>query len=827
MIRKKLMTYTPLLSRAVCRSADSGVSLRSTIVSLTLFMLMSASMLADGEENYRITSFDESDGLMVTDIFHGIQDKDGLIWFASRDGLLQYDGHRFRTFKAFAGDTCPLETNHISNIEERGDKILCLSQEKVYAFDKLSGVFRVTDEKLIRQSEIEYASWIARIKTLPEYRDIAKLKVRMVDKQGGVWVCSNRGFERIEYMARKVAPHKTGPEQEEVVRAIMSDHNGGMWVGDMNGYLLLRSAASRNVSYILPDGRLSPRRVPFGKNAYTLFEDSKGRVWVGCKPGGLTMLKPEGDRYRASHWRADGKPFSLSNDAVYSIAEDKRGRIWVATYGGGINMLEEKADGSVRIINMKNLMRRYPVDATFIHGMCIAQGDILVLATTKGLYSSKIVQDVSRMTFCRNKRRLGDPTSLPTDYVNDVIQTRDGRLFMATNGGGICVTDAYGDRLLSDSIRFKTYNSAGSTTTDTFYSLTEDGYGNVWFVGINTLAMVANGSSTVTNYPKSRFDGSFMFSQAKPLCLVDGRMIFGTTQGTLEFTADDIRRSSFVPHIVFHSPDTVVLTPDNRSLFVEFSALDFSHHEAITYAYMMDGLDNAWHYTKDNHVYYSNLPGGQFTLRIRSTNGDGVWTENENSITVMRKPAFSETRTAWILCGVALMFVLWVVWRTFTYISGLKRESGDYRRKTSEQLQLMAARIKDLVSNHSDVVSVKQEEMSPDDDNGRFVEQAKQFAKSHVADSAVTVESFADSLNMSSSKLYMLCRKHLGYSPMNYLHHVKMNYAARLLQNGGDSPNISEIAYKCGFTDPKYFSRCFKKIKGMSPTEYAAKAREA
>lgn len=805
-----------------------SVAVARHFVVLSFFFLPLSYSSAGKQEFYRITPFDESDGMMVLDIFHGIQDEEGLIWFASRDGLLRYDGHRFRTFKAYAGDTCPLETNHISYIEDHGDRLLCLSQEKVYAFSKKTGTFATTDEKLAkRTSEIEYGSWIARIKNLPEYRGVGKLKVRMVDKQGGVWVRSNRGFERIEYLTRKVAPQKAGAEPEEVVRAIMSDRNGRIWIADMNGYLRLRSGSGSGVAYLLSDGSLSQQRKPFGRKAYTLFEDSKGRVWVGCKPGGLTMLRPEGNRYSAVSWHADGKPYSLSGDGIYAIAEDKRGRIWVATYSGGVNMLDERADGTVRFVNMKNLLRRYPADAGFVHGMCIARGDILILATTKGLYTSKITQDVSRMTFCRNSRRLGDPSSLPTDYANDVLQTRDGRIFVATNGGGLCVTDAYGDRLLSDTIRFRTFNSAGSTTTDTFYSLAEDGYGNVWFAGINTLAVVANGGCSVTNYAKSRFDGTFMFSQARPLCLVDGRMIFGTTQGALEFTTDNIRRSSYVPHIAFHCPDTVVLSPDSKSLFVEFSALDFSHHEPITYAYMMEGLDTGWHYTKDNHVYYSNLPGGQFTLRVRSTNGDGVWTENENSVTVVRHPAFSETRTAWMLCGVALMFVLWIVWRTADYIRMLKRESGAYRLKTSEQLQLMAARIKDLVSNHSDVVGVKQEEMAAEDDNARFVERAKQFAKAHVADSAVTVETFADSMNMSSSKLYILCRKHLGYSPMNFLNHVKMNYAARLLQNAGDSPNISDIAYKCGFADPKYFSRCFKKIKGMSPTDYAAKAKEA
>lgn len=39
--------------------------------------------------------------------------------------------------------------------------------------------------------------------------------------------------------------------------------------------------------------------------------------------------------------------------------------------------------------------------------------------------------------------------------------------------------------------------------------------------------------------------------------------------------------------------------------------------------------------------------------------------------------------------------------------------------------------------------------------------------------------------------------------------------------------SISEVAYKCGFSDPKYFSRCFKKTMGCSPTEYMKRGETA
>ena len=799
---------------------------RKGLLVLTLFLVSFFSAHGARQMRYHITHFDEDDGLMVSDIQHGFQDSQGLIWFASRDGLLRYDGHRFKTFKAFSGDDCPLESSHIAYIEEHGDDILCLSQGKMYLFSKKTGRFKATDRKFTKHSkDIEYAEWIARINSLPEYQNIGRLKVRLIDNQGGVWVRSNRGFERIEFCPEKLSPQKVGGETAEIIRAFLADRSERIWISDMNGYIRI-SRRGETSEYLTADGRLSTTRKPFGKNAYSLYEDRKGRIWIGCKPGGLYRLVKDGTRFSVTHYTPDGSASSLSADGIYSIREDSSGRLWVATFGGGVNLLTENADGTVTFRNMNNVMKKYPKEAKKIHGMCITRNDIMILATSNGLYTAAIIDNVGEMTFYRNVRRPADDTSLPTNDINDVIQTKDGKVFVATSGGGLCVTNSDGKDLLSDNIRFTVYNSLGNTATDIFLSLAEDCYGNVWAVGNTSLTKIEGVSGKVENFTKSHFEGMFMFSEAAPLTLAEGTMMIGTTQGVMAFHVNDMRKSAYVPRIAIHCPDTVTLSPDEKSLFVEFSALDFSRHEPVTYAYRMDGMDTEWNYTIDNHVYYSNVPGGRFTLRIRSTNSDGVWTDNERSIVVIRKPAFNETRTAWMLYGVALMVCAGIIWRTTTYIRRLKKESGDYRLKTSEQLQFMTTRIKDLVSNNSDLVSVKQEEMMQECDNGRFVEQAKLFAKEHVGDSSITVDAFADHMNMSSSKLYVLCRKHLGYSPINYLQHVKINYATRLLENSGENPNISDIAYRCGFTDPKYFSRCFKKIKGMSPKEYATTTKK-
>ena len=62
-------------------------------------------------------------------------------------------------------------------------------------------------------------------------------------------------------------------------------------------------------------------------------------------------------------------------------------------------------------------------------------------------------------------------------------------------------------------------------------------------------------------------------------------------------------------------------------------------------------------------------------------------------------------------------------------------------------------------------------------------------------------------------------KKVYGCTPNIYMQNYRLEKAYGMLIND-KGLNVSEIAYRCGFTDPKYFSRCFKKAEGCTPTEF-------
>ena len=91
-------------------------------------------------------------------------------------------------------------------------------------------------------------------------------------------------------------------------------------------------------------------------------------------------------------------------------------------------------------------------------------------------------------------------------------------------------------------------------------------------------------------------------------------------------------------------------------------------------------------------------------------------------------------------------------------------------------------------------------------------------SKEEISNEDFSVESFSSRMAMSSSMLYRKMKALTGLSPNRFIVDVRLKRAAQLLES--QAYTISEVAYKVGFSDMHYFSTCFKRMFGMTPSEY-------
>ena len=782
-----------------------------------------------GDEEVHIVHFSEADGFNQTVVTSAVQDRQGYVWLGTWDGLCRYDGYRFRNFKMRPGDGGPLRTNRIGTVRERADgDIGCTSADSLcFVFNRRTERFRRTaDGYALRPRAYRADSMVRqRVEGLPQFAG-AYVNIVLVDRQGGIWVDTHSGLYRVWFTRQALTPAKfSGRHHEEAVRGLYTDSRGRTWVADKNGYVRLLDAHRRLVGFLTPGGALSAAPVAFGLRVYCLCEDSRGDVWLGSKPGGLTRLTPRGDGgftvRRYVH--VEGDAYSLNCDNVYALAEDSCHRLWIGTHGGGLNMFDLEGRREVFVHN-GNGLAGWPADegARRVFCLYVSPEGVLVAGTLGGLYTARLEGAPGRMRFYRNGRRPEDGDGLPYDWVTDLEPAGRDTLAIATSGGGLCLADVHG--LLSDSIRFRIYTTRDGLPSDVCQCLCLSGTGDdLYVVSRTSISCFSLRGGTFNNYLRGTLGEHFNFLEVKPVRSADGHLMFGTTQGLLDVAPEDLEKSSYRPAIVFDGPDTLLLGPDQRSLTVSFAALDFNKCVPVTYAYRISGMREQWTYITDNSITLPDIPAGTYRLHLRSTNGDGVWVDNERTLVIRRRAAFNETPYAWMLYGGLLALLATGVALTAGYVRRMQREIKDVRLTSQQRISVMSERIQELLSIREAVerVDVATEDIANEEDR-LFADKLRGYVTDRLADPGLSVSDMAREMAVSRTVLFARMKSVFGTSPGNYLLNRRIEYARQLLPEPG--AYVADVAYRCGFSDPKYFSKCFKKLVGLTPTEFQRSA---
>lgn len=103
----------------------------------------------------------------------------------------------------------------------------------------------------------------------------------------------------------------------------------------------------------------------------------------------------------------------------------------------------------------------------------------------------------------------------------------------------------------------------------------------------------------------------------------------------------------------------------------------------------------------------------------------------------------------------------------------------------------------------------------------QMVDKASHIVEEHLPDTEFDVQMLADNLNMSRSTLVRKFRNTTGMTPSDFIKGVRMKHAAAMLAN--PKMTVAEVAVAVGYNDRKHFSEIFKKVFGLSPSEYQKK----
>ena len=106
----------------------------------------------------------------------------------------------------------------------------------------------------------------------------------------------------------------------------------------------------------------------------------------------------------------------------------------------------------------------------------------------------------------------------------------------------------------------------------------------------------------------------------------------------------------------------------------------------------------------------------------------------------------------------------------------------------------------------------------------KFVARLKAVVDKNLSNPDFSIDDFSSALGLGRTVFFRKIKGITGHTPKEYIRILRMKKAMILLLEG--KYNISEVAFRVGMNDPLYFSKCFKKQFGMSPSEYGKERKQ-
>lgn len=598
------------------------------------------------------------------------------LWVGTDWGIYRFNRHE-NTMKRYlynASDPGSLSQNFISdislyhNVDEESQQLLVSTYRGLNIYNEVTDSFEHIDENSMFNSGSTLGSNF--INSVFSY-------------DGNLWVCTEgNGLKMLSPKSLFVENFMPEPANKASlssnrVNALCESYDGSIWVGTVEGGLDRLFPGTKDfVHHTAENSQLVHNSV----SALTM--DNNNRLWVGTWGGGLDVFIPTEPLLKVMHF--DKSSFDGFSDFIASLIYDPiNNGVWI---GGsqGIFFYDQEKDEIIAPLPAQ-------VSDSIVGniGMIIDRGGNLWLGASTGLF---IIDLHSRKNDKWKHRslihKLDKPNSSTVERLSWIFQDQEGTIWLGSNGYGL-----YRRILDGGKESFKAYTTDHGLPNNTVKSILQDNKGFLWIATNNGLARMNIEQETFETYNTSDglISNSFYWNAA--LHTQNDDLLFGSEKGLskisgirnahphesqpmVRFTRLDVDNEPiYIDKDILKGMNITVakdiyLHENNRSIGLEFSALDFSDKPG-TYQYRLEGWDEDW--INDNgdlhSVNYTSLPAGNYTLKVRySSNGDK---ENApiSSINIHVRPAFY--RTAWfilIIIGIITLGIwCWIHFRTRSY----------------------------------------------------------------------------------------------------------------------------------------------------------------
>ncbi|MDR1369268.1 MAG: response regulator [Dysgonamonadaceae bacterium] len=524
---------------------------------------------------------------------------------------------------------------------------------------------------------------------------------------------------------------------DNAIYTLTKDMEGGVWIGTYFQGLsyLPNEYASFEKFFDMGPGNNCIR----GNAIREITGDKFGNIWIGTEDAGLNKYEPSTGKFR--HFAPDEKPISGLNLHGLMISGDS---LWIGYYDRGVDVIDISTNKD--ILHFEAGYGPHDLKTNFIITIYKTKDGRILLGTTSGVYQYlpetkklKYIDGLASYSFVhcfyedhkgtmwvathnnglfhmtRNgisgyfKHDEKDLTSISSNAVSNVFEDSKNRLWIATRGNGFCLYHP-------ETNNFTRFTIKEGFPSNFIYKILEDARSNLWLTTSNGLIRFNPETKAIKRYSTASGLTNNQFNYNSGYKDKLGKMYFGTINGMISFVPENIRENDFDPQVyitgfqVFNEEldltdksgnresvlfaGKIALPYDKSTFSIDFAALSFTSPDMNEYRYKLDGVDKQWTHLKTyRKAYYTNLAPGEYTFRLKASNGNGEWTDKETTLQIIIKPPFWQTGWAYLCYIILLGTGIYVIMRFYTQKLRFRNQLKIEKMEDLKQQEILRSKI--------------------------------------------------------------------------------------------------------------------------------------
>lgn len=475
------------------------------------------------------------------------------------------------------------------------------------------------------------------------------------DREGLIWVGTVEGISRFNphelFLNYKHNPFDTNSLSDKMISGVYEDDDGVIWVNTLskginainrkNGTVQRYNHTNSNV----PDTELSSID---GIGNHIFFGTTQGLLYFDKSIGEFSLLKPS-------------KKSQLSNE-VRKVYIDVDNKVWVGTRDG-LYILNE----DLSFTDYSDVLKEQGVSEVFITSIHQDKEDENIMwfgsAIDGGLI--KFNKDTNKVNLYRKDEDKQVNNSLSINSIKSIDEDDNGNLWVGTNYGL--------NKLDKDKDTIEFFTEADGLVNNFIYAALADSSGNIWCSTNSGISMFDVEKNLFRNFTvadgltSNEFNG-YSYYKSK-----SGEMFFGSINGLVSFMPSNYKFNEGTSDIVIDNftirgkdsvevHDRIILSHKDNTFNVDFFIPGYSNSKRINYAYMLEGFDEQWIYSKNiGSANYTNIPSGEYKLKIKGRDSSSEWSEVKTIKISIANPPWKTPVAYWayiMLIGVVIY--IWI-----------------------------------------------------------------------------------------------------------------------------------------------------------------------